>query len=152
MSPFPSQSVLISTPSSSPILLLALHQCHLMTISSTGTISLSGIDKPVQDGKLYSQFDAVNAGFVCPLQIKQIGVRDTEERDVEEDYEDVCVDEQVQRLSIPVVELGDVAVMVQMRGIFEILARLEDIEDGEKGFLEEENRDLDAVPDEVDGS
>jgi hypothetical protein len=58
----------------------------------------------------------------------------------------------VQCLSVSIVELGEVAVMVQVRGIFEIVSRFEDIQDREECFLEEKNCDLDAVPDEVEGS
>ena len=58
----------------------------------------------------------------------------------------------MQCLSISIVELGDFAVMIQVRGIFEIFSRFEDIQDREECFLEGKNCDLDAVPNEVEGS
>lgn len=61
------------------------------------------------------------------MQIKQICVLNTKQRDIEEDYEEVCVDELVQYLSVSIAEVGGVAVVVQERGIFEMFSGFEDI-------------------------
>lgn len=117
------------------------------------------VDEAVEDDKLELELDAVDAGLKGALEVEEVGALDAEQGDVEGNDEHVGPDELpedgalVARLAAGVGVDGrgrGPGALAEGRAAFEVLAGLEDVEDAEGGFLDKEDDELDAVPDQVE--